>query len=154
MDDEERTLLQSQYQTRRIRMLYLIYRKRRIENSPGIKAKLGRAFQYKSDGHLYPDLNTLKELGLIEEKSNYYYITKKGRKEFRLLETLRLTSFIMLFYGTYILLWTFFIDMDLSFTFKSPFFSIALIFFAIAILFYYTFSSYRPLSPDSSEKIE
>ena len=135
-------------------MLYLIYQKRKIRNDSGVKSKLKRAFHYKSDGHLYHDLNVLTELGLIKEKNGFLAITKKGRGEFTLLEILRTTAVIIAFYGIYIFTWTVFRYGNTPLEFQSLYYSVSLTMIAISILLYYTFRSFKPLPPDPSEKIE
>ena len=153
MSSQDKTLIKSQYQTRRTRILYLIYRRRKIRNDLGVKSKLKRAFHYKSDGHLYHDLNVLIDLGLIKENQDFFAITKKGRSEFQLLETLRITSFIMAFYGIYFLAWALLFYGNIPFNFQSTLISVALIFIAIAILLHYSYRSFRPSPPDPSEQI-
>ena len=154
MCPQRKTLIKSNYQTRKARMLYFIYSRRKIRNDLGVKSKLKRAFNYKSDGHLYHDLHTLIDLELIEEKESFFVITKKGRGEFQLLETLKVTAIIIAFYGIYIFAWNLLFYSNLPLNYQSPYYSIALTFLAIALLIYYSFRSFRPLPPDPSEEIK
>lgn len=153
MCPEEKTLVKKLFQTRRSRLLYFIYRRRRIRNDSGVKSKLRRAFEYKSDGHLYHDLGLLTSSGLIEEKNGFLAITKRGRAEFQLLETLRITSIMSVCYGVYILALALLLYTNLSISLQSPLYTVAVILFAIAILCNYSFRTFRPLPPDSSEEI-
>ena len=106
MSKRSKSIIQSQFQTRRTRLLYFIYksRGRKIKNDPGIKSKLRRAFKYNSDGHLYHDLKYLLDHGLLEEINGYYKVTKAGRQEFTLLSTLRLAIFVSFFVGFYVII--------------------------------------------------
>lgn len=149
---QERILLRKIFQSRRSRLLYLIYRKRKLKNDIGFKSKLKRAFDYRSDGHLYHDLSLLGSSGLIEEKNGFYLITKKGRAEFQLLETLRLTTALAAGYGAYLLVWTILILSNAQINIQTPLYAVSFILFAIAILCFHTFRTFRPLPPDSSEE--
>jgi hypothetical protein len=154
MPEQEKSFVKKLFQTKKARLLYFIYRRRKIRNDSGVKAKLKRVFNYKSDGHLYHDLDLLKNSGLIEEKNGYLAISKSGRAEFQLLEILRLTTFLSVGYGGYILFGAIFMYNWLPINFQIPLYSVAVVLFAIAILCYYTFRTFRPLPPDPSEEIE
>lgn len=106
MPKRSKSIIKSQFQTRRTRLLYFIYKSRggKIKNDLGIKSRLRRAFKYKSDGHLYHDLKYLMDNGLLEEMNGYYKVTKAGREEFRLLSTLQLAIFLSLFLGLYVII--------------------------------------------------
>jgi hypothetical protein len=142
------------FQTKRARLLYFLYLKRKIKNDSGVKSKLRRGFSYKSDGHLYHDLDLLNSTGLIEEKEGSILITKKGRAEFRLLETLRLTTLLAASFGLYLFVNTLLLYRNLPFSFQSPLFSVSFVLIAIAILCGYTFRAFKPLPPNMTETIE
>lgn len=94
-------ILREQFQTRRSRLLYFVYcaNKGRIKNAPGIKSKLCKIFGYKSDGHFYHDLKYLIDSGLLIEENGYYRITKKGKAEFLLLNSLKIGVFVSVILG-------------------------------------------------------
>jgi len=93
--------LREQFQTKRCRLLYLIYNapKSRIKNDPGIKSKLCKTLGYKSDGHFYYDLNYLINSNLLIEKDGYYKITREGKEEFLFLYSLKVATFASLVFG-------------------------------------------------------
>ncbi|MEM2173076.1 MAG: hypothetical protein QXS66_07545 [Thermoproteota archaeon] len=64
-------------QSKRYRVLYYLYKKRKIREFPGIKSELAKLFGYESDGHFYYDWNTLLNEGLLAEKEGFIKIKKE-----------------------------------------------------------------------------
>ena len=86
--------------SKRYKLLYYFYRKRRIRDSPGIKSELAKLLDYKSDGHFYSDWNYLLKDGFLIEKDGFIKITRKGISEFRLLDTLQIAMLFSLMFST------------------------------------------------------
>lgn len=64
------------------RMMYFVYSKGKLRDEPGINGKLGKLFGYKSDGHLYPDIQSLFDEGFLEKKEGFIIPTVKLGQEF------------------------------------------------------------------------
>ncbi|MEM2981216.1 MAG: hypothetical protein QW385_07645 [Thermoproteota archaeon] len=94
-----RTSLVELFQSRRYRLLYYFYVKRKIREFPGIKSELAKLFGYESDGHFYYDWNTLLEKGFLVEKDDFIKITKKGIGEFKLLIALKIATLFSIMLG-------------------------------------------------------
>jgi hypothetical protein len=47
MPKQEKSFVKKLFQTKKARLLYFIYRRRKIKNDSGVKAKLKRAFNYR-----------------------------------------------------------------------------------------------------------
>ncbi len=148
---QNRITIKNQFQTKRSRLLYFIYQKRKIKNHAGIKSKLAKAFEYKSDGHFYHDFNYLVNSGLLEENGDYLRITKTGRSEFRLLGTMRFAILITLLFGFYYFIAPITFLSSFPIVFNLYIYFASVIFFTVAILCYFTFKTFRPRPPSDEE---
>ncbi|MGD9130140.1 MAG: hypothetical protein PVH73_01035 [Candidatus Bathyarchaeota archaeon] len=156
MPKRRESTLKSQFQARRTRLLYYIYksRKRQIKNDLGIKSRLKRAFKYKSDSHLYHDFNYLIDHGLLEEKNGFYKVTKAGREEFKLLSTIHLAIVVSLFLGIYIIIMG---TIEIVFSmvlFGADFFLIlGAIMLAYSTIYWYSLKTFSPRPPDERDEL-
>lgn len=160
MSKRSKSIIRSQYQTRRTRLLYFIYEShgRKIKNDQGIKSRLRRAFEYKSDGHLYHDLKYLIEQGLLEEINGYYKVTKAGRQEFTLLSTLQLATLASFFIGFYIIfvplaqMLAFLILLQGIFVMLF-FLGMGLVMIGYGAIYWISLRAFQPRSPDLKDEL-
>lgn len=155
MTKRRESTLKSQLQARRTRLLYYIYKSknRQIKDDLGIKSRLARAFKYKTDSHLYHDLNYLLDHGLLEENNGFYKVTKRGREEFKLITTLRLAFIMSLFLGLYVT----FVGLTEIFStvrFGSEFFLLlGFILSTFGLIYWYSLKEFSPRPPDIREEL-
>jgi len=156
MRKRRESTLKSQFQARRTRLLYYIYKSknRQIKDDLGLKSRLKRAFKYKTDSHLHHDLNYLIDHGLLKEKNGFYKVTKRGREEFKLLLTLRLAFFMSLLLGSYIIIGSL-AELLLSMVLFGTLFFLVLGFGLIAygLIFWYSLKKFSPGPPDIREEL-
>ena len=102
-------------QSPRMKLLYFIYKapSSKIKDVPGIKSKLRKALDYRSDGHFYHDLNHLLESGMLEKKDDYYIVTKEGKEKFELHSTLFKISIASIALGITLIFYYFLLELNL-----------------------------------------
>ncbi len=148
-------LLSELLQSNRYRLLFLIYRSRRGRiPAVGTKSKLAKAFGYKSDGHFHYDWDYLTSNGLIVEEGRWVRITRKGKREFLPIETLRVGSLFSFMFGflslEFILLHYF------SPQFEAVYFVLldGVVLMALASFYLYVYRTLRPgLSDDEDMSV-
>lgn len=74
------------------RILYFIYSKGRLKDELGLNGKLGRLFGYKSDGHLWQDIESLFDEGFLEKRDGFIIPTAKLKEEFSIFKGARSIS--------------------------------------------------------------
>ncbi len=93
-------LLSEILQSPRYKLLYFIHQKGNLELTEGLKARLQKNLGYQSDGAFHYDWAFLLEHDLIRQDGNNVSITKKGRREFMLVDTLLIAGLVSVLYGT------------------------------------------------------
>lgn len=147
-------LLSELLQSNRYRLLFLIYRSRRSRiPAVGTKSKLANAFGYKSDGHFHYDWDYLTSNGLIVEEAGWVRITRKGKREFLPIDTLRVGSFISLSFG--ILSLEFIFLRYFSAEFDPGYFVLldGAVFMALASFYLYVYRILRPSLSGDEERV-
>ena len=150
MRQKTKGLLKTQFQTKRCRLLYFIYQKKKIRSE---KSKLKRAFDYSSDGHLHPDLNYLIQEGLLNEKDGFLRVTRYGRREFLLLDTLKTTTLISILFFVYFFISPILLYQNLPFNFQWALYTASIVFFTIAVLTRFALKTFEPMPPEHPEEL-
>lgn|SRR2546428_11625938 len=86
-------------QSPRYRLLYYIHQKGSFELTEGTKKKLQGQLGYESEGALHYDWAILLKHELIKQDAKTVTITRKGRREFMLVDTFLLAGLISVLYG-------------------------------------------------------